>query len=77
MNDVPQYTNYPPLSFVLLKGIGQDSIPAQVSVDSRFIYLSTHYLLGPIVAIPNLIDEFLGSQSDLIEINKKSTAISC
>lgn len=71
MNDVPQYTNYPPLSFVLLKGIGQDSIPAQVSVDSRFIYLSTHYLLGPIVAIPNLIDEFLGSQSDLIEINKK------
>lgn len=71
MNDIPQYTNYPPLSFVLLKGIGEDSIPAQVSVDNRFIYLSTHYLLGPIVAIPSLVDEFLGSQSDLIKINKK------
>lgn len=71
MNDIPQYTNYPPLSFLLLKGIGPNSIPVQVSVDNRFLYLSTHYLLGPIVAIPSLVDEFLGSQSDLIKINKK------
>lgn len=71
MNDIPQYTNYPALSFVLLKGIGSSPIPVQVSVDNRFLYLSTNYLLGPIVAIPSLIDDYLGSQSDLVKINKK------
>lgn len=62
--------NFPALSFVLLKGFGETPIPVQVSTDNRFLILSTHYNLSAIAAFPPLIDRFLGTQAELIKINK-------
>ncbi len=64
--------NLPSLSFVLLKGFGETSIPVQVGLDNRFLVLSTFYTLSPVVAIQPLLDGFLGTQADLINISKSN-----
>lgn len=60
---------YPPLSFVTLKGFSTTPVIVQLNIDNRFLVLSNHYLLSPIVAIPQLIDAFVGTQADIIKRN--------
>lgn len=64
--------NFPSLSFVLLKGFGDNSIPVQVGLDNRFLVLSTYYTLSPVIAIQPLLDGFLGTQADLINVSKNN-----
>lgn len=64
--------NYPPLSFVLLRGFGEKSIPVQVGLDNRYLVLSTFYTLSGVLALPALVESFLGTQADLIKISKQN-----
>lgn len=64
--------NFPSLSFVLLRGFGERAIPVQVGLDNRYLSLSTFYTLSPVIAIPALVDSFLGTQADLIGISKNN-----
>lgn len=66
------YTQYPALSFVLLRGFGDSLIPVQMSIDSKFIILSTHYNLTPVYAVPPLIGGFVGTYAEIIDINKSA-----
>ena len=63
---------YPSLSYVLLKGFGEKSIPVLVGLDKRFLTLSTFYTLSPVLALPALIDGPLGTQAELIQISKNN-----
>ncbi len=69
-NELKKYIDYPALSFVSIKGFGPNPIPVQVSIDQRFLIISTYYRLTPVNAIPELIEDYLGTQSDLISENK-------
>lgn len=69
-NTIPKYTEYPALSFVNIKGFGAKPIPVQVSLDQRFLIISTYYKLTPVNAIPELIESYLGTQADLISLNR-------
>lgn len=64
------FMQYPALSFVNIRGFGNKPVLAQVSLDQKFIVLSTHYLLTPIVAIPGIIDCYVGTQASLADLNK-------
>lgn len=70
-NTLQKYCDYPALSFVNIKGFGAHPIPVQVSIDQRFLIISTYYKLTPVVAIPDLIEDYLGTQADLISQNKE------
>lgn len=70
-NTLQKYSDYPALSFVNIKGFGVNLIPVQISIDQRFLIISTYYKLTPVIAIPELIDSYLGTQADLILQNKE------
>lgn len=61
--------DFQPLSFVRVHGFGENPSLVQVSVDPRFLNISSHYLLSPILAVPNLIHSYVGTQSDIISKN--------
>lgn len=62
-------SQYPALSFVFLRGFGNKPVLTQVSLDQKFIILSTHYMLTPIVLLPPLIESFVGTQASIANIN--------
>lgn len=61
--------SFPPLSFVTLKGFGKNPLIVQVSMDKNFLILSTNYLLTPILNVPELIEDYIGTQADIISKN--------
>lgn len=62
--------SYPPLSFVNLKGFGSTPIPVQVSIDQRFLIISTYYTLSPVIATPENITNYIGQLAELIAQDK-------
>ena len=60
---------HPPLSFVELYGFGSNPVPAQVSIDGRFLIISTFYKLTPVVITPENTGKNIGQISDLIAKN--------
>ena len=61
---------HPALSFVELQGFGSTPIAVQVSIDARFLIISTYYKLTPVIATPENIGNYIGSLADLIQMDK-------
>lgn len=60
---------HPPLSFVELLGFGSNPVLAQVSIDGRFLIISTYYKLTPVVITPENIGKNIGQIPDIISLN--------